>query len=357
MNNGAAVHELWARLQDDMSRTIFAERVLYLMDGNWKHIQNIVGLAHRHAIAQDRQQRNGGNLFDPAAFPFSRDASVAVFGAGWLGKQIVPFLMSHGYTNIRFCDNNPTLHGQLVDSIQVISPQQLLALKDAPVIVAVKAESLAQDVSASLLRGGIDPGRIYRLPRIWRGEYFDSALFPPSMHEVYVDAGCYDSGTIRRFAEYCGGRYDAIYGFEPDPESYRRVAEELETSGLDNVHLLQKGIWSSSSSLRFRNSPHGSAAIADAGGIDISAVALDETGIEPTFIKMDVEGAELPALRGAEKTLRKHRPRLAICVYHREEDILDIPLYLQGIVPEYAFYLRHHSYSIFDTVLYATAQR
>ncbi len=75
----------------------------------------------------------------------------------------------------------------------------------------------------------------------------------------------------------------------------------------------------------------------------LKVVSIDE--LKPTihgqlFIKMDIEGAELAALHGCEKTMIRHRPFLAICVYHRKNDIIDIPDYLNSILKDYHFYLR-----------------
>ena len=72
-----------------------------------------------------------------------------------------------------------------------------------------------------------------------------------------------------------------------------------------------------------------------------------------TFIKMDIEGSELEALKGAQQTIQRDRPKLAICIYHKPEDMTDIPLYIKSLVPEYRLYVRHHSNRCSETVLYA----
>ena len=71
------------------------------------------------------------------------------------------------------------------------------------------------------------------------------------------------------------------------------------------------------------------------------------------FIKMDVEGAELMALRGGEAALRRHRPRLAISRYHRPEDFFSIPIWLDSLGLGYRFYLDHYTIHHEETVLYA----
>lgn len=68
---------------------------------------------------------------------------------------------------------------------------------------------------------------------------------------------------------------------------------------------------------------------------------------------MDIEGAELKALEGATECISKYSPQLAISVYHKPEDIIEIPMFIKSLNPKYRFWLRHYSLSWFDTVLYA----
>ena len=70
-------------------------------------------------------------------------------------------------------------------------------------------------------------------------------------------------------------------------------------------------------------------------------------------IKMDVEGSELDALEGAKQTILNNKPKLAVCLYHKTKDFIDIPNLIHNLVPEYKLYVRHHSFSVNETVLYA----
>lgn len=86
--------------------------------------------------------------------------------------------------------------------------------------------------------------------------------------------------------------------------------------------------------------------------VDIDTIDNILNGESVTFIKFDIEGAELSALKGGIKTLQKYRPKLAISLYHKNEDLVDIPLWIRDHVPGYKFYLRHYSNKRWDLVLY-----
>ena len=71
------------------------------------------------------------------------------------------------------------------------------------------------------------------------------------------------------------------------------------------------------------------------------------------FIKMDIEGAETEALKGAEQTIVRCRPKMAICLYHRPKDFVSIPRFLDRVYPDYRFALGHFTIHAEETVLYA----
>ena len=77
---------------------------------------------------------------------------------------------------------------------------------------------------------------------------------------------------------------------------------------------------------------------------------------KPNFIKMDIEGAELPALKGTEKTIRKYKPLMAISVYHNAEDLWEIPFWIKGKFPFYEFKLRLHGHMLNEIILYCIPQ-
>jgi len=184
-----------------------------------------------------------------------------------------------------------------------------------------------------------------------------------------VDAGAFNGDTIAEFEAACNNSnicYEKIYGFEPDTENF--LALKSNFKGSENKELVNRGLYSSSMVLNFEESTSsaslgaGTARIVNnevstqEGFVQIKTISLDEflDGAKVTFIKMDIEGAELEALYGARDIIAKYKPKLAISVYHQRDDILDIPCFIKELCPEYKFYLRHYSNFITETVLFAT---
>ena len=88
---------------------------------------------------------------------------------------------------------------------------------------------------------------------------------------------------------------------------------------------------------------------------DVEVAPLDEilAGTRPTYIKFDVEGAEHDALVGGSETISANMPVLAVCLYHRPEDLWDLPLLVQSLRPDYRLHVRRYSDERWETVLYA----
>ena len=129
------------------------------------------------------------------------------------------------------------------------------------------------------------------------------------------------------------------------------------TSKYNNIEIINKGAWHQKETLYIQeDSNHGASSISHHGENTIEVERIDKCiprGVRVTHIKMDIEGAELNALKGADSIIKKDSPQLAICVYHKIDDFLQISDYLLSIVPEYKLYLRHHNISGTETVLYA----
>ena len=115
------------------------------------------------------------------------------------------------------------------------------------------------------------------------------------------------------------------------------------------------GLWSCNDTLYFDGSgTGGSRIVGKQSDSSVEVVSLDSyIKDKVTFLKLDIEGAEMEALKGARYIIKTQKPKLAICVYHKKEDITEIPMYIKHLVPEYKLYLRHYSDDAGETVLYA----
>ncbi|MGO9936593.1 MAG: FkbM family methyltransferase [Terracidiphilus sp.] len=188
--------------------------------------------------------------------------------------------------------------------------------------------------------------------------YFPSDVFSISPNEVFVDCGAFDGDTVRQFTERTGDSFNALHVIEADPLSLEKLNANLcrmpaRLAKQIKVHACAIG--AERSSVRFETTGTVDSKVCSEGGVEVDCIPLDELcGHTPvTMIKMDIEGAEHDALRGAEKVIRRDRPILAICVYHRQNDLWRIPLLVKEMVSEYSLYLRAYEGDGFQTVMYA----
>lgn len=179
-------------------------------------------------------------------------------------------------------------------------------------------------------------------------QWFDPEFFTPGPH-VFVDGGAYDGDTAAEFIKRCP-EYKKVYLFEPSKELICQSYDRLEK--YRDIQIIYSGLSDITGKAHLKNAGLPGGKI-DAEGEETSLMTLDEQVMElPTFIKLDVEGCELQAIRGAEKKIKTWKPMLAIAVYHRPEDIWQIPLAIRELRPDYKFYLRHYTQFYHETVLY-----
>ena len=199
---------------------------------------------------------------------------------------------------------------------------------------------------------GGDEGLLYD---VWRkDQYFPEDIIGLSDREVFVDGGAYTGDTLLTFMRKTNNKYGKYYAFEPEPANAAKLNALAGRRGFPNVSVIGKGLWNKADVLRFAASEEPSiSAISGTGGTSIEVVAIDDAAPDATYIKMDVEGAELEALKGAAATIKRNRPKLAVCLYHKPGDLFEIPLFIKSLVPEYRLYLRQHQPVSCEMVLYA----
>ncbi len=165
-------------------------------------------------------------------------------------------------------------------------------------------------------------------------------------HETYVDLGAYRGDTVQEFLLLTDGKYEKILAVEPDKKSFQKLQLFAEKMGLKNIRLENKGIWECCDTLSFNNRAGRNSCLSVNGRVNIAVDSLDHLlqGEKVTLIKMDVEGAEKQALRGAKQTISQYRPKLFVSAYHYDKDLFELPKIIKEICPQYRFYLRRHPY-------------
>jgi FkbM family methyltransferase len=193
-----------------------------------------------------------------------------------------------------------------------------------------------------------------------KDQYFDRELIKLSNNEVFVDCGAYVGDTLSDFANRVEC-FDKYYAFEPDTRRFKMLAYEIDRASVKgDVQHIKKGAWSKKTVLCFSQEKGCGEITERDGGINrkntisvdcIDNVVRDDDKV--SFIKMDIEGAEMEALIGAENTIKRNHPVLAICVYHKKEDLITIPQYIKKLDSNYKIYLRAYYPYLAEVVLYA----
>lgn len=213
-----------------------------------------------------------------------------------------------------------------------------------------KSQTIFEKIISNRNNGNFDYSDIYE-----ENQYFVADIVTLGTEEVFIDAGAYNGDTIEALIEKTNNCYKKVYTFEPGEKSFDIIQRKFSNN--EKIEPYKVGLWRKKDILLFEDNGVELGNKLDAqGNIKVTVDALDNLIVDEavTFIKMDIEGAELEALEGAKNIIVNHKPTLAISIYHKYDDLWEIPLYIKSLVPEYKLFLRHHSLVNSDTVLYAT---
>jgi len=363
-------------------------------------------------------RRREAEAFDEMARPLG--TAVVLHGAGRFGRRVSAALRGRGVEPLAFSDGNPSLWGQVIDGVGVLSPEDAARALGSRASFVVTIWNNTHDfisTRAMLLGLGCErviacPALFYKYPeeflpyfsmdlphRIverrdrvreayglmaddesrreflremqWRmdldfsgspprpmsGQYFPPDLLKFSGADVFFDCGAFDGDTVTRFLEVTEGSFGKILAFEPDPRNLDALARSVGALSSDvqgRVELHGVAVGARAERVRFDAEGLSSSGVDPCGAIEVQGTTLDAfLGRErPTYIKMDIEGAELDALRGGERLIRESTPALGICVYHRPEDLWEIPLFISALSPAYSLHLRRYAEIPWELVCY-----
>lgn len=187
-----------------------------------------------------------------------------------------------------------------------------------------------------------------------KGMYFEPFLTIPKVGAVFFDVGSFDGYNSLHFSELYPEMGMALL-FEPVPEQAAAIRDNVRN--FTKFQVFEVAVTDEDGDLKFSVNSTASRISEDDTGITVRTSRLDtfceNHGVFPDMIKMDIEGSEIKALLGAQNTIRKHKPNLAISVYHNASHLTDAFNIILALNPDYKFYIRHYTEGYTETVLFA----
>ena len=381
-------------------------RLLDLMTSAISDLDQLLGQEPDRLVA-DVQKRIRAKL--------EQHSGLLLFGTGELGRITLDNLREVHQQPLAFADNNPALAGTKLSGVPILLPtdaatqfpaalfvitvytnapvrRQLNEMERAFITFAELAwcypetflprEGLelphkifaeAEEVSAAFHLWADEASREEYLGQIaWRSTldpsvlpphacadetYFPSDLFDLTPDEVLIDCGAFDGDSIRSFLQKTGYSFKAAVALEPDPVTrlrFEKWRDTLPSGQASRIHLLPYATGERRETLTFHSAGMPTSAIGS-GRLEVESLPLDESvsRFAPSFIKMDIEGAEPATVQGSKRIMREHQPILAVCLYHSQEHLWQIPLLIKSLNPSYQLFLRRYSDECWELVCYA----
>ncbi len=363
------LYRIYHALQDDLSRTLFWGRVEYsashVLTGVYRAMlcdDNLHWFSKKRTYADMRYGLRGLWELLKENYPVQKHKLyLLAFDNDWneynwvlqrfleaippLGIQISGCVMPYATTDI-----------QTFAGLTVVPEEQFLKEIDDETRIIIGIPGWCLETKDIVQRYEDYKDILFPIADTAHPQYIEPDIFPPGENEIFVDVGVMDFQNSIDFSKWAVNGWEKIYAFEPDPKCYRISQNVLSSMGAEfsqKVELVNKGLSAANGVLEFPAEYKGSG-IYSGETIPVEVVSLDSylDGAPVTFVKMDVEGAEMDVLTGMKETIQKHKPKLAVCIYHKPEDLFEIASYLLGLVPEYKFYIRHYNSNETEAVLF-----
>jgi FkbM family methyltransferase len=226
-------------------------------------------------------------------------------------------------------------------------------------------EERSELVFITLLKSMITGEREFCSNIMEENAFYAIPIFKTTDNEVFVDAGAYVGDTLEQFIWNNIGSFRKIYAFEPGTRQFdamqirvKRLVEEWAIDR-DKIVCVKAGLGENNSILPFADnqtslSSNNFVTTDDMHTSNATIYSLDSfiKDESVTMIKADIEGFEIEMLKGAKETIKRCKPKLAISIYHKPEDMFEIPMWIHDTEPEYKMAIRHHSAKLLETVLY-----
>lgn len=281
------------------------------------------------------------------------NSKIILYGCGVDGKENKRILDLCKVPVFAWCDQAKV--GQQIEGIEVLSVQECCKLHTDAIII-ISSRRFREEMYDGLVKERFPMENVIipmhgLLVGFNGNQYYD--VFSPRKNEIFVDAGAFDGETLLEYAKWAGDNHKKAYCMELQKEMIPIIKNKIKVNNIKNICIQNKAAWYKKEELFFEENGAGSG-IRENGKVGVQAIDIDSMVEEDkvTFIKMDIEGAELEALEGAQNTIKKYSPRLAICIYHKFWDVISIADYILSLNPDYRFVIRHYASNMWETVLY-----
>lgn len=330
------MHLVNSRIVDEQSRTIFRYRLLMSLTGDIEYIRKLV-----------LSTATGKDFFQ---FLKNKEG-IFVYGAGIRGERIVqmfPEISWRGYIDRK---RSGTCNGIPIVSLGDVK------LQDEDIILISNLEGF-DGIKKDLIEEGIEEERIYTLDEFevaaHKKQYFEERCIKyfKVSDGAFVDAGCFDGNDCIKYTESMLYQGAPIYAFEPDIANFENCKRGLQK--YKNATVFNVGLSNIKKQVNFTSNKGECSRIDEKGNciIDIDTIDSVLEGKKIGCFKLDIEGNEKEAIEGARIHIEQDRPNMMISIYHKLEDIIEIPRLLLELNPNYRFAFGHYSIYGADTVLY-----
>lgn len=347
-----------------------------------EHINRTAYYSMNHTDAIEKSYRNGLSYLASAAR--NRVAKFAGSGTSSAGRAVVEF--QHSYQFLYEKLERPEDRELLLR----IAARRCLDAERVPLVDLRQERTLLRRLAVDVQRKAAKDDFVdHHGWRMWRanlepyGHEFDFYVnaivllysfvrqqyeypevgFAAKPGDVVLDAGaCYGDNALT-FASKVGdaGR---VFAFEMVPDNIDVMRKNLQINEhlAQRIEVVDRPLHNRPDERLYIHKRRAGAHVAEKPDPTGVARVVETTTVDDfvrrrnlrrlDFVKMDIEGAEMNALAGARRTIETFRPKLAICVYHKPEDLDVIPRYIASLDASYRFYLRHYSGSLLESVLY-----
>lgn len=331
------IHENYSKILDEKSKEIYRNRLMITFTGDIGYVRKLVMLTE------------AGNRF----FDFlNGQKNLYVYGAGIRGRRLVQMFPEIKWKG--FIDKYKT---GICDGLRICC---LAEMKNNDVVVLISNLTGCEEIKNDIVKQGVSEKNIYELNEFEKyaqnDMYFEKRCVGKFIKKngIFLDVGCYDGEDSIRFLQSDLFVGNDIYAFEPDINSYHKCKKRLLNH--NNVLVYNYALSNCEQKSYFlQNQGLGSRMVNQGDNmVDVRTIDNIVGGRTIGYIKLDVEGYEKRVLLGARKHIVQDKPNMMISIYHKPEDIIEIPMLLREMNPNYKFALGHYNVGGgSETILYA----